>query len=344
MTSPLALAIHKFPTVALMTEPTPVARLSRLEEACGAKARNIRLFIKRDDTGEVGGGGNKLRKLEFLLGQALAEGVETVVTVGGIQSNHARLTAAATAKLGLSCELLLADMVPKQDTEYREGGNVLLDRIFGASLTFLSAGADVVGAANARREELEKDGRRAVFIPAGGSSKLGALGYAKCAQEILDFEAENDVEFSAIVVPNGSHGTQAGLVAGLELDARRGKIVRGYSVLADRDITHEKTVRLAREALDLLGGSGDALDEHLHVVVNGDYRGDAYGVPTRSMIEAVHMLARTEGILLDPVYSGKAFAGLLGDIAQDRFEAGTDLLFVATGGVPGLFAYRDTFD
>ncbi|MFK0376022.1 D-cysteine desulfhydrase family protein [Pandoraea sp. NPDC090278] len=342
MISSFASALGKFPTVALTRLSTPVTRIERLEQACGAQSRGIRIFVKRDDIGDVGNGGNKLRKLTFLLGQAQAERADKVITVGGIQSNHARLTAAACAKLGIACELFLSDMVAIHDTEYREGGNVLLDRIFGAPLTVVPSDRDVMAAANARAAELASSGHRVMVIPAGGSSPLGTLGYAQCAQEILEFEAQNGIEFRHIVIPNGSHGTQAGLIAGLTFAGQRGARVKAYSVLADRDVTHVKTAALARNALELLGGNPADVDAHADVVIDGGYRGAAYGIPTQAMVDAVHLLARTEGILLDPVYSGKAFSGLLADIASDRIPSGADVLFVATGGVPGLFAYRDT--
>ncbi|MCI3206251.1 MULTISPECIES: D-cysteine desulfhydrase family protein [Pandoraea] len=343
MISSLQSALDKFPTISLMSQPTPIARLTRLEQACSAQARGIRIFVKRDDLGDTGGGGNKLRKLSFLLGEALATNVDTIIAMGGMQSNHARLTAAACARLGLSCELLLADMVPKHETDYRENGNVLLDRILGATLTFLPAGSDTMGIANARAKTLSASGRKAMVIPTGGSSPLGTLGYVGCAQEILDYEAANGIEFGHIVVPNGSSATHAGLTAGLQIAARRGKIVRAYSVLHDQPTTLAKTVQLVEDALALLGASDTPFDAASDVIVDGNYRGDGYGLPTTAMIEAVQRLARTEGLLLDPVYSGKAFSGLLNDIETGRFGTNTDVLFVMTGGTPGLFAYRNTF-
>lgn len=343
MISSLKSALAKFPTVALMSQPTPITRLPRLEQSCGAQKRGIRIHVKRDDLGETGGGGNKLRKLTFLLGDALASDVDTIIAMGGLQSNHARLTAAACAKLGLSCELLLADMVPKTEREYHDNGNVLLDRILGAQMTFLPAGSDVMNIANARAAELAANGRKAMVIPTGGSSPLGALGYASCAQEILEYEAANGIEFGHVVVPNGSSGTHAGLFAGFQMAARRGAIVQAYSVLHDQATTYTKTVQLIDDALALLGASDTPFDKASDVHVEGDYRGDGYGLPTTAMIDAVQLLARTEGLLLDPVYSGKAFSGLLGDIEADRFAPDTDVLFVMTGGTPGLFAYRNTF-
>ncbi|VVE43699.1 D-cysteine desulfhydrase family protein [Pandoraea anhela] len=343
MISSLQSALDTFPTVSLMSQPTPIVRLTRLEQACGARARGIRIFVKRDDLGETGGGGNKLRKLAFLLGEALATNVDTVVAMGGLQSNHARLSAAACARLGLSCELLLVDTVPKHEVDYRENGNVLLDRIFGATITFLPAHSDAMSVAQARAAELSSVGRKAMVIPTGGSSPLGALGYAGCAQEILDYEAANGIEFGHIVVPNGSSATHAGLTAGLQIAARRGKIVRAYSVLHDQPTTYAKTVQLIEGALALLGASDTPFDAASDVTVDGSYRGDGYGLPTSAMIDAVQLLARTEGLLLDPVYSGKAFSGLLSDIETGRLGTDTDVLFVMTGGTPGLFAYRNTF-
>ncbi|VVE10061.1 D-cysteine desulfhydrase [Pandoraea iniqua] len=335
------IASH-FPTVPLIEGATPIRRLSRLESLCGADRQNIAIYVKRDDLGEIGGGGNKLRKLELLLGKALADGADTVITIGGIQSNHARLTAAACARYGLTCELMLADMVPRHDVAYRNNGNVMLDDLFGAKVHRLAPNVDALAAAQDRAVALREQGRRAMVVPSGGSSPLGALGYVRCALEVIEQEAILGTTFERVVVPNGSSGTQAGLVAGFHLAGRGAQTVNAYSVLADRDVTHARTVQLAGETLALLGHSASALSAD-DVVIDGAHRGEAYGIPTPGMLEAVRLLARSEGLLLDPVYSGKAFAGLLADIRAGAVPAGTSVLYVMTGGTPGLFAYREAF-
>lgn len=326
----------RFPRFELLHGPTPIERLARLEARLGAR---VRLSVKRDDLTPVGGGGNKLRKLEYLLGRGLADGVDTVLTVGGVQSNHARSTAAAAARAGLACELWLSRQVPRTGEDYERSGNVLLDGIFGAKTQFLAADQDPLAHAQARAEHLRGEGRRVLLVPTGGSTALGCLGYVQCTSEIVEQSAALGVAFDRICVANGSAGTHAGLAAGhaaLGLDATR---VRSYTVLADTATAVARTTALARETLALLGSPASMLD----VDVDGTQRGDAYGVPTEAMVHAVRLLAETEGLLLDPVYSGKAFAGVIADIRAGRFD-GQHVLFVMTGGTPSLYAYRSVFE
>jgi L-cysteate sulfo-lyase len=301
----------------------------------------VRLFVKRDDVGPVGGGGNKLRKLEFLLGQALAERADTVITVGALQSNHARLTAAAAARLGLACELFLTRSVPREDADYTGNGNRLLQELFGARIHLLPGEADSLAEAEARAEVLRGEGRRVSVFPSGGSSPLGCLGYAACAAEIAEQAALIGLDFARIVVPNGSAGTHAGLAAGFLALGRDPSCVLSYTVLAPEEQARSATVARARDTLALIDPSLTLPDDA--IAIDGAHRGPGYGIPTEGMREAVRLMARTEGLLLDPVYSGKAFAGLLHDVRAGAYPAGAAVLFVMTGGVPGLFAYRGEF-
>ena len=337
----LARALARFARVPLVAGPTPIRRLKRLEAALGADALGVALFVKRDDHMELGGGGNKLRKLEYLLGAARAQRADTVLTLGALQSNHARLTAAAAARIGLACELFLARTVRRTDADYEHSGNLVLDAVFGARVVTLEPGSDALEAANARAEVLAGLGRRACVIPTGGSTPLGALGYVRCALEIAGQERRSGWRFRQVVVPNGSAGTQSGLAAGFELLGRGAATVRGHSVLADLAPTRAATLELTRSTLALLGHPGDLDDDAIDL--DGTHRGAGYGIPTDGMLAALRLLGATEGLLVDPVYSGKALAGLISDLAAGRYARGDKVLFVMTGGTPGLYAYRSLF-
>ncbi|MBK5400691.1 D-cysteine desulfhydrase family protein [Pseudomonas sp. TH39(2020)] len=337
----LDTSLSSFARAELLQGPTPIQRAERLEQLLGLKSQGVGLFLKRDDHMLIGGGGNKLRKLEFHIGAALAAGVDTVITVGGIQSNHARLTAAVCARLGLACELILTRAVPKTDVDYELNGNVLLDQLFGAQLQVLAGGSDSLAVAETRATQLRDSGRNVLVIPTGGSTPLGSLGYARCAAEIAQQETELGLSFNQVVVPNGSAGTHAGLAAGFQLLGRGTSIVKSYSVLSDRDSSAARTRQLTQDALALLGSNTVVQAEE--IAIDGSQLGDGYGLPTPAMQEAVRLMARAEGLLIDPVYSGKAFAGLLADLRLGRYRSGDNVLFVMTGGIPGLYAYRETF-
>lgn len=335
----LSTALAPFARVDLLEGPTPLHRATRLEQALGLQG--VGLYLKRDDHTPLGGGGNKLRKLEFLLGSALASGVDTVITVGGVQSNHARLTAAACARLGLTCELVLGRSVNRSGIDYEQNGNVLLDQLFGARLVMLDKGADTLAHAEARAAQLRAAGHQVLVLPTGGSTPLGCLGYARCAAEILEQERLAGITFKRVFVPNGSAGTHAGLVAGFEWSGRGAATVQSWSVLTDETTAIDRTLHLTRDTLALLGSTVQPTPADIRV--SGNQLGDGYGLPTDAMQRAVRLLARTEGLLVDPVYSGKAFAGLLAELEQGCHAAGDNLLFIMTGGTPGLYAYRDTF-
>ena len=326
------------PRFALLSGPTPIERLARLEHVLAGDAAPP-LFVKRDDIMGVGGGGNKLRKLEFLIADAQAQGCDTFVTTGGRQSNHARLSAAASARAGLACELVLADLVDRDDESYRRNGNILLDGLFGARLHHVTGDTDTLAFARARAEDLRAEGRKAYVVGAGGSSPIGCLGYAACAHEILAQEAALGLRFERIVIPNGSAGTHAGLAAGFAAAGEDPRRVQSYTVLAPLAQAQAATRDLARETLKLLDPDAALADDD--ILVLGGQRGEGYGIPTAAMLEAVRLVARAEGLLLDPVYGGKAFAGLIAAIRSG--EARGPSLFVMTGGVPGLFAYEPAF-
>ncbi|MBW9051108.1 D-cysteine desulfhydrase family protein [Rhizobium mesosinicum] len=330
-----------FPRVTLMEHATPIERLFRIEDALGADLRGTRIWAKRDDHMTLGGGGNKLRKLEFLLGQATNENCDTIIAVGGVQSNFARLAAAASARRGLSCELVLTQMVPNNSEAYQRSGNVMLDELFGATVHALPEGANTIEFIEKRVAELAAIKRKAFVATLGGSTPVGCLGYARCAFEIHRQSRDLGVEFDLTILPNGSGGTHAGLLAGAILLDQDPKSVRAHSVLGNAEKAIADTVSKVNATLELLHRPA-ALTAN-EVNLSDAHFGDGYGIPTRAMVDAVRLMARQEGLLLDPVYGGKAFAGLLTDIKSGIVSPGSNVLFLMTGGTPGLFAYRDAF-
>ena len=323
----------RFPRVPLAQLPTPIEPLPRLTAHLGGP----QLFVKRDDLTGLGLGGNKLRKLEFLLGEALVQGADTVLTVGAMQSNHARQTAASCARLGLDCELILRCGSHATDA-YLNGGNVLLDRLFGARLHVLEAHESREDCMAARAEVLQSGGRKPYCIPVGGSCGLGNLGYVACAEEMLSQSAAMGASFAAVVTATGSGGTQGGLVAGMLL--HDGLPVIGIAVEGTRQEQEALAARQASESLRLLGRSD--LDPVAAVTVLDDFVGAGYGRPTDSMRQALSLAARFEGLVLDPVYTGKAFAGFIALARSGRYGKDQFLLFMHTGGAPGLFGYPES--
>lgn len=325
--------LSRFPRVALSWLPTPIEPLPRLAAHIGGP----QLYVKRDDLTGLGLGGNKLRKLEFLLGAALAQGADTVLTVGAMQSNHARQTAAACARLGLGCELILRRGSHVTET-YLHGGNVLLDRLFGARLHVLEAQESRETFMAAQAESLRGEGRKPYCIPVGGSCGLGNLGYVVCAEEIMAQGAESGVRFETIVVATGSGGTQGGLVAGMRMS--NGVPVTGIAVEGSRSEQETLASAQAAEVLRLL--EQDHVGVAAHATVLDDFVGPGYAKPTDSMREALSLAARFEGLVLDPVYTGKAFAGFIALARSGRYGREQSLLFVHTGGSPGLFGYPES--
>lgn len=318
----------------LSSRMTPLRPLRRLGHLAGLPA----LMIKRDDLQPTGMGGNKLRKLDYLLSDPAAAGADTLLTVGALQSNHARLTAAAAAELGLRCELLLVDRVPREHTAYQGNGNRILNALLGARTQVLAPTEDVPRAIEQRCAELRQAGHRPFVIPFGGSSWRGSLGYVEMVAELRQQLPDGRAH---IVCACGSAGMLAGVLAGvaaLGLDWP----VTGISVLAPSPEIAPTVERLARETLAAL----DCADLPLaRWSVLDDWIGPGYGLPTDAMRTALQQVSASEGVLLDPVYTGKAMAGLL-ELARSgaHFEPGVPVVFVHSGGLPGLFAYPDVFD
>jgi L-cysteate sulfo-lyase len=323
----------RFPRTELCHRPTPIEAMPRLSELLGGP----RLFIKRDDCTGLAMGGNKTRKLEFLVGEAMLEKADMLITQGAVQSNHVRQTAAAACKVGMKCHVLLERRVPDRDTSYEETGNVLLDNLFGATYEFRPSGLDMNAEAEAVAEAMRAQGNRPYFIPGGGSNPTGALGYANCAQEIADHTRETGQGFDWLVMATGSTGTQAGLVAGFQAIGHTLPVM-GVSVRQPRERQMNAVHGLTQRTLEKLGAEGVPLSR---ILVDDGYVGEGYGIPAESTMEAIRLLARQEGILLDPVYSAKGMAGLIGMIRQGFFKPTDNVLFLHTGGATALFAYQE---
>ena len=331
------MRLAEFPRLRLSQLPTPLEPLVRLSEELGGPS----IWVKRDDCTGFGGGGNKTRKLDFLMAAARRQEVDTVITAGAVQSNHTRLTAAAAAKLGMACHLLLEDIAADTDRDYRGNGNLLLDRIFGAQLHHLPSGSDLDLAAESLLAELRETGRNPYVIPTGGSNALGALGYVDCAFELVEQAKEHDLSIDYVILATGSAGTQAGLLAGLHLQ-KSAIAVLGICSGRSAEEQQAKVAKLCDEILDLLECKR-ALPREAIRCYDG-YVGQGDGVPTRAMIEAVSLAARSEGLLLDPVYTGKAMAGLADLVRRGKFSKDDNVVFLHTGGSHALFGYKSTFD
>ena len=326
--------LSAFPRVQLGHLPTPLEHLPRLSKHLGGPD----IWVKRDDCTGLATGGNKTRKLEFSMAEALAQKADTIVTVGAVQSNHVRQAAAAACKLGLQCEVLLEHRVQDPSYPYANSGNVLLDRIFGANLREYPGGTDFDAAMQEVAAEVIARGDKPYLIPGGASNTVGALGYVNCVIELLEQADNLDLHIDHLVTATGSAGTQAGLIVGLKALQREIPLL-GVGVNVPRDVQEEKVYKLACETAEYIGKPGIVARED--VVANCDYVGEGYGVPTEGMNEAVLLLARLEGLLFDPVYSGKALAGMIDLIRRGEFGTTENIVFLHTGGAAALFAYSD---
>lgn len=328
--------LARFPRIFLAHLPTPLERLDRLSRELGGPE----IWIKRDDCTGLSTGGNKTRKLEFLMAEAEAMGAEMVITQGATQSNHARQTAAFAAKLGMKCHILLEDRTGSNDAEYNRNGNVLLDHLHGAT-TEKRAPGDMNAEIEAVAAELRQQGCRVYTIPGGGSNPTGALGYVNCAFELLGQLNDRGLRVDQIVTATGSAGTQAGLIAGLKAISA-GIPLLGFGVRAPKERQEENVFALARQTAEMIGAPGAVARGD--VVADCDYVGPGYGIPREDTLEAIRLFAELEGILLDPVYSGKAAAGLVDYCRKGRFTRDQRVVFLHTGGAAGLFGYRAALD
>lgn len=320
--------LTRFPRLEFIGAPTPLEYLPRLSDHLGRE-----IFIKRDDVTPIAMGGNKLRKLEFLAADALREGADTLVTAGAIQSNHVRQTAAVAAKLGLNCVALLENPIGTRAENYLSNGNRLLLDLFSAQIEMCDALTDPVRQLDELATRVEAQGFRPYVIPVGGSNALGALGYVESALEIAR-QCEGAVEIASVVVASGSAGTHAGLALGLGQLMPQAELI-GVTVSRRVADQQPKVATLVEELDTLL-----EVQTRADIVLWDDYFAPSYGTPNPEGLEAVKLLARLEGILLDPVYTGKAMAGLIDGISQNRFKDQGPILFIHTGGAPALFAYH----
>jgi len=328
------MQLSKFARVSLAHLPTPLEHLPRLSEHLGGPD----IYVKRDDCTGLATGGNKTRKLEFSMGEAVEQDADTIITVGAIQSNHVRQTAAAACKLGMACEVLLEHRIGQPSETYTTSGNVFLDKIFGANLREYPGGTNFDVEMEAVAEEVRAKGGAPYIIPGGASNTVGALGYVGCGIELLEQFAEQGLKIDHLVTATGSAGTHAGLAVGLRGSGSDLPIL-GIGVNAPQDVQEERVYDLAVDTAELVGAPGCVARED--IIADCNYIGPGYGEPTESMNEAVLMLARIEGLLFDPVYSGKALAGMIDYVRQGRFTKGQKIVFLHTGGSAGLFAYAD---
>ncbi len=330
--------LSRFPRLHFAHLPTPLEPLERISEHLGGPD----IWIKRDDCTGLSSGGNKTRKLEFLMADAVERGADTIITQGATQSNHARQTCAIAAKLDFACHILLEDRTGYHDEAYAYNGNVLLDQLHGATISTRPADSDMNAEMEQLAQQLRDDGKKPYVIPGGGSNETGALGYVNAAFELTHQANERSLRIDHLVHATGSAGTQAGLVVGMEA-MHSGIPVYGVSVRAAKQAQEENVYGLAQRTAEFMGLSPDLVARE-KVVANSDYVGDGYGLPTNSMVEAVKMLASFEGILLDPVYSGKGFAGLVDLIRKGHFNKGETVVFLHTGGSVSLFAYPKIYN
>jgi L-cysteate sulfo-lyase len=332
----LTNALARFPRVGLCTLPTPLEPMTRLSAHLGGP----RLWVKREDCTGPGFGGNKLRKLDYVLHEALQAGVDTLVSGGVVQSNSQRQVAAAAAKLGLDCHLAVYHgRLAPPSPEYGRTGNALLNRLFGATLHDVPWNGDRNGAIRELASDLQARGRKPYVVPYGVSNPLGAVGYASTVAEIAQQCVALGVEPGAIVHCSGSAGTQAGLIVGARVALPNTRIV-GIDIDAEPERVRADVLTNGRAAAALLDQPFDEAD----VEVVAGHAGPAYGVPHEATVEAIKLAARLEALILDPVYSGKGLAGLIALIRGGRWSADDDVVFLHTGGAPALFAYRHLFD
>ena len=333
--------LARFNPVRFAHLPTPLEPLPRLTEALAtAGGGGPNLWIKRDDCTGLAGGGNKTRKLEYLLGDALANDATTLITQGAVQSNHVRQTVAAACLFGLECEIILEERTGSNAVDYTQSGNVLLDELLGCKIRRVPAGTDMNAQLAEVAAEVAAAGGRPYVIPGGGSNVIGALGYVECAMELVSQANEAGLEIDRIVTATGSAGTHAGLVAGIAVMGADIPIL-GIGVRAPKDVQEANVFKLAVETADLLGHKDRGTRDL--VVADCDYVGAGYGLVDEAVIEALKLAARTDAILLDPVYTGKAMKGLIALSKLGRFD-GETVVFLHTGGAQGLFGYQTVMD
>lgn len=329
--------LTQFPRRNYVQDATPIEALPAFSAALGGK---VNVFIKRDDLLPGCSGGNKTRKLDFCIADGMERGADTIITCGAVQSNHARLTLSWAVKEGLDCHLILEERVPGSYKQDGSGNNFLFNLLGVKSTKVVPGGSDMLGEMEKLAENLKKDGKKPYIIPGGASNAIGATGYVACAQEIQQQLFDSGLVIDHMVVPSGSAGTHAGIAVGM-YGTNAGIPVSGINVSRKKELQEGIVHKLAVETAKRVGVREDIPAEQ--ITCFDEYVGPGYSIPTDSMIEAVKLLARTESILLDPVYSGKAMAGMIDLVRKGHFAEGSNVLFLHTGGSPALYAYIDTF-
>jgi D-cysteine desulfhydrase len=332
--------LSRFPRRRYTAFATPIEPLPRFSAALAASCPGglgPEVWIKRDDMLGLFPGGNKTRKLEFLAADALVQGADTLITCGAPQSNHCRITLAAAAREGLKCRFVIEERVPGSYDPDASGNNFMFRLMGVESIVVVPAGSDMGAAMQRVADDLAREGRKGYIIPGGGSNAVGGLGYVACAQEIQEQCFDKGLRFDRVVVGSGSSGTHGGLVAGF-VGNRIDIPIVGVGVSRDPAQQEPLVLKEAQAVADLLGLRIQIPHEAVRSV--GGYWQPKYSIPNRRMVEAVQMLARTEGIPLDPVYTGKIMAGLIGLARSGEFAPGERVLFIHTGGLPSLHAYE----
>ena len=326
--------LAKIPRRRYTPRQTPIEKLSRLSQNLDGPS----IYMKRDDLLGLTGGGNKTRKLEFLVADALARGADTLITCGAVQSNHCRLTLAAAVKEGLKCRLILEERVANSYNP-KAGGNNFLFKLLGVEkIKVVPGGSDMIKEMQQVADEVASEGRKAYIIPGGGSNPIGATGYVACAEEILNQLFETGLVIDRVVCASGSTGTHAGLITGFYGNNSNIPVI-GINVSRPKAEQEEMVYDLVKRTATHVGMNFEIPKEA--VLCFGDYVGPGYSLPTAAMAEAVRMLARLEGILMDPVYTGKAMAGLIDLVRKNYFQKDENILYVHTGGSPALYVYMD---
>jgi len=332
--------LAKFPRYPLTFGPTPIEHLPRLTKHLGGA---VEIYAKREDCNSgLAFGGNKLRKLEYIVPDAIASNADTLVSIGGVQSNHTRMVAAVAAKLGMNCLLIQESWVPHEDAVYDRVGNILLSRIMGAETRLVDEGFDIGIRASwtAALEEVRARGGKPYAIPAGASvHRFGGLGYVGFAEEVRAQEAQMGLQFDYIVVCTVTGSTHAGMVVGFGLDGRARNVL-GIDASGTPAQTKAQVLDIARNTAELVGVR--QITDH-DIVLLEDYAYPCYGVPSKETLEAIRLSARLEGMITDPVYEGKSMQALIDLVRKDFFPAGSKVLYAHLGGAPALNGYSYTF-
>jgi 1-aminocyclopropane-1-carboxylate deaminase len=329
--------LERFERYPLTFGPTPIERLGRLSRHLGGE---VEIYAKREDCNSgLAFGGNKIRKLEYIIPDALASGADTLVTIGGVQSNHTRQVAAVAAKLGMKCRLVQESWVPFPDAVYDRVGNILLSRVMGAEVELVDAGFDIGirESWEAALEDVKAKGGIPYPIPAGASvHKYGGLGYVGFAEEVRAQEAAAGIRFDSIIVCTVTGSTHAGMLVGFAKDGRARSVV-GIDASGTPDQTRAQVLDIARKTADLVGLGREIGTDDLTLIE--DYAYPAYGVPSEETNEAIRLCARMEGMVTDPVYEGKSMQGLIDLVRKGYFPAGSRILYAHLGGVPAINGY-----